>query len=168
MKRPTPKADLGRLVLMAVFAALTVALQYVMSPLPNIEPVSLIVIAVSWYYGAYVFFSVGIFVAAEFLIYGFGLWSVNYIYIWAILAAAVLILKKLNKAALLPMLSGVFGLLFGTLCSIPYFFIGGISGGIAYIAAGLGFDLVHGIANFVLALLLLKPIGAVFEKFTRK
>ncbi|MFW5672629.1 MAG: hypothetical protein ACOCM8_10155, partial [Acetivibrio ethanolgignens] len=50
------------------------------------------------------------------------------------------------------------GLIFGALCSITYFFISGIGGGLAYWVSGIPFDLIHGAGNFVVALVTLEPI----------
>ncbi|MEG1181634.1 MAG: hypothetical protein RSD39_06360, partial [Oscillospiraceae bacterium] len=61
-------------------------------------------------------------------------------------------------------ISGIFGLLFGALCSIPYFFILGINGAIAYFISGLLFDLAHCAGNFAVALLLYKPLHSVIER----
>lgn len=54
--------------------------------------------------------------------------------------------------------AGLFGLCFGALCSIPYIFIGGWAMAFSYWISGLPFDLVHCAGNFVLTLVLYKPL----------
>ena len=66
------------------------------------------------------------------------------------------------------MLSGVFGLLFGALCAPVDVFIGGFSYAIAKWVSGLGFDLLHCAGNFVIALLLFKPMRKLTEKLYAK
>ena len=68
--------------------------------------------------------------------------------------------------------SGIFGLCFGALCAVPYFFIGLSSGGIAngwttavtWWIAGIPWDLIHCGGNFVIMLVLFKPISFVLKK----
>ena len=53
MKRPTPSAPikLRELAALAVFAALMIALQVAMAQLPNIEPVTLLIILATVFMG---------------------------------------------------------------------------------------------------------------------
>ena len=62
------------------------------------------------------------------------------------------------------MISGIFGLLFGFLCAIPYLFVSGLAGAFAYWIAGIPFDLIHGIGNFVIMLVLYYPIRTVMAQ----
>ena len=72
-------------------------------------------------------------------------------------------------------LAGVFGLLYGAFCSLPYFFIGLVDGGVmggirsafAWWVAGIPFDLVHGASNFLIMLLLYKPVRSVMNKMNK-
>jgi energy-coupling factor transport system substrate-specific component len=64
------------------------------------------------------------------------------------------------------LISGSYGLSFGALCSIPYLFIGSVEGSIlgglqmafSYWLSGIPFDIAHGIANFIIAFVLFKPL----------
>lgn len=62
------------------------------------------------------------------------------------------------------MVSGIFGFLFGLLCAIPYIFISGIPGAFAWWVQGIPFDLIHGVANFAIMLVLYHPIQFVMAK----
>ena len=61
---------------------------------------------------------------------------------------------------------------FGALCSLPYIVIGAVDGGImnglyagfTWWVAGIPFDIVHGIGNFVIMLVLYKPIRSVAKR----
>ena len=64
-------------------------------------------------------------------------------------------------------LAGAFGLSFGFLCAIPYFFIGGPAGGVSYWISGIPFDLVHCASNTLLTLVLWKPLRTLAGKLER-
>ena len=61
-----------------------------------------------------------------------------------------------------------FGILFGTLCSIPYFITGGASMGIAWIINGFVFDLYHFVGNLVLTAILYMPITKAYNYMLNK
>lgn len=138
--------------------------QVVMASLPNIEIVSLLILLTTCCFGVAAMWSVAIFVGCEIITYGIGIWSVNYLYVWAVLCLILLPLRKVDSAVFYALIAGLFGLLFGTLCSLPYFLTGGFSFGISYIISGLWFDLVHGVGNFILTLLLYRPLKKALQK----
>lgn len=49
------------------------------------------------------------------------------------------------------------------MCSIPYLFIGGIHTAVAWWVSGIPFDMIHGVSNLVLMLVLYKPLRRVLE-----
>lgn len=135
-----------------------------MAALPNIELVSFLIILVARKFGVKAFLSVYIFVGLEVLTYGIEMWVISYLYVWAILALIAALLRKTDSAILFTLISAIFGLLFGTLCSLPYFVTGGFGYGISWIISGVGFDLLHCFGNFVLTFLLYKPLTRVLDK----
>lgn len=146
------------MVLFAVLGAMTFAAKYVMSFLPNIEPVSLMVILFAVVFGWKWVYPVYLYVVMEILFYGISLWNINYLYIWAVLAVAAMFLRNMQHPLAWTMLSGVFGLLFGALCGIVDIFIGGFGYAAAKWVSGIPFDITHCVGNFVIALLLFKPL----------
>jgi energy-coupling factor transport system substrate-specific component len=144
------------LVLGLMGAILTIA-QVALAIIPNVELVSLLIIVFTLVAGKKVFNIIYVFVLAEGLIYGFGLWWINYLYVWAVLAGVVLILRKNESILIWSMLSGLFGLFFGSLCAIPYFFMGGIGAAVSYWVNGIIFDLIHCVGNVIAALVLFRP-----------
>ena len=140
--------------------------QVIMANLPNIELVSFLIILTTRKFGIKALWSVYIFVFLEAITYGFEIWVICYLYVWAILVFIILFVRKLDSVMLYTLISSIYGFLFGTLCSVPYFITGGIGGGVAWIISGIvsGFDIYHGVGNFVLMFLLYKPISKVFEK----
>ena len=158
------RVNLIEALILTLLGVLMYVSQVIMSQLPNIELVSLLIIVIARKFGSKSLVSVYIFVGCEILTYGLSMWVVNYLYIWAILALVVCLVRKIDSRILYTLISGIFGLLFGILCAIPYFFIGGITFTLTYIAKGLVFDIVHGIGNFVITFLLYRPVTNALEK----
>ncbi len=155
---------ISQTVLFGVLGALTFALQVVMGVLPNIEPVSLLVMLFAVTFGWKSLYAVYTFVVMEILFYGFSLWNVYYLYVWLILAVAAIALRKNRNPLAWAVLSGAFGLMFGALCGIVDVFIGGFSYAAAKWVAGIPFDLLHCGGNFVIALLLFCPLRELLQK----
>lgn len=158
------KISVRELTLFSVLGALTFAAKYVMSFLPNIEPVSLLVMLFAVVFGRKCLFPIYLYVAMELLFYGIGLWNINYLYIWVVLALAAYLLRKMRHPLGWALLSGGFGLLFGALCGIVDVFIGGFSYAAAKWVSGIPFDIAHCAGNFVIALLLFVPMRKLMEK----
>ena len=160
--------SLGETVLFGMLGALMFALQVVMAPLPNVEPVSLLVMLYAVVFGWKSLYCVYTFVVMEILFHGIGLWNINYLYIWTILAVAAIFLRKMEPTLGWALLSGVFGLAFGALCGIVDVFIGGFGYAAAKWVSGIPFDLLHCGGNFAIALVLWKPLRQLLEKLKNR
>lgn len=147
-----------RIVTAGVLSAILVAGQIGMSFLPNIEPVSTLIILYTLVYKKRVFPIIYTFALLEGVIFGFGIWWGSYLYIWSILALIVLALQKMDSAILWSIVSGFFGLMFGALCAIPYLISGGPGAAFAYWTAGIPYDILHCLGNFFLTLVLYHPL----------
>lgn len=156
------------LTLFGVLGALTFAAKYVMSPLPNIEPVSLMVMLFAVIFGWKWVYPVYLYVVLEILFYGISLWNINYLYIWAVLAVCAYFLRKMQHPLGWALLSGTFGLLFGALCGIVDVFIGGFGYAVTKWVSGIPFDIAHCVGNFVIALILFKPLRKLMEKLYKQ
>ena len=164
MKPSDPRIHIWQVVLFGVLGALTFALQVAMGFLPNIEPVSLLVMLFAAVFGWKALYPVYVFVVMEILFYGFSVWNIYYLYIWTILAVAAILLRNMGHPLGWAILSGAFGLLFGALCGIADIFIGGFGYAAAKWVSGIGFDVTHCVGNFVIALLLFNPLRKLLEK----
>ena len=89
-----------RLALLGVLTAVLLGGQVALAALPNVEIVSLLVILYSLLLGRQVLFIVYGFVLLEGCLYGFGLWWVSYLYVWALLAVSALVLRRRSVPAL--------------------------------------------------------------------
>ena len=131
-----------RLALLGILTAVLLGGQVALAALPNVEIVSLLVILYALLLGRQAFLVVYAFVLLEGCLYGFGLWWVSYLYVWSILAGIALVLRRMEAPALFwAVVSGFFG---------------------------LGFDLVHCIGNFLVCLLLFRPLHRLLERLLRR
>ena len=140
--------------------------------LPNIELTTFWLIMFTLFFGKKVAFVVPVFILIEGCLYGFGSWWIMYLYTWPLLVLVTWIYRKQESLWFWSVLSAVFGLLFGFFCSIPYYVLGAIDGGLrgglyagfSWWVAGIPWDLVHGISNFVLMVVLYKPVRVIMKR----
>lgn len=158
--------------LYGILGVILFALKFAMSPLPNIEPVSLLLIVYAFVFGIKAIYPLGIYIALEFLIYGFGFWSIAYLYIWLILVVATIVICKITNNNTNPFLwatlSAIFGLVFGALYMPLYMISGGITFAMAWWVSGIPYDIIHCVANFILCVILFKPIIKTLSKLKRE
>ena len=147
-----------------MFGVLMYISQVIMSSLPNIEIVSLLIILTTRKFGLKAFYAVYTFVGCEILTYGLSEWAVNYLYVWAVLCLSIFFIRKIDSAAVYSLVAAIYGLLFGTLCSIPSFLIGGVSLGFAYIISGFWYDILHCIGNLILTAVLYRPLTKALDR----
>ena len=153
---------------MGMAVAIIEACKLVMQGLPNIEVTSFFVMLFTLVLGRKMLLVVPAFTLIEGCIYGFGIWWVMYLYAWPLLAFITWLVRKKDSVMLYSFISGAFGLFFGALCSIPYLFIGGPAMMFNWWIAGIPFDLIHGPSNFIIMLLLYKPVRRVMDNIINK
>ena len=155
----TSKIDLRKMVLLALFGSLMEATKIAMTLLPNIHLVSMFIILAAMLFGWESLYSVYIFVALDVLINGAGLsWVIGYLYIWAILDVVAVLFRGTRSRVFWAMVSGIFGLLFGTLFTPAYMLTEGWASAAARWVSGIPFDLVHCVSNAILTFVLLMPL----------
>ena len=162
------KLTVRQIVLFGMLGALIFAAKYVMAFLPNIEPVSLMVMLCAVVFGRKAAYPIALYVLMEVLFYGLGLWNINYLYIWAILAIAAGQMRQTRSPLPWAILSGTFGLLFGALCAPVDVVIGGFGYAIAKWVSGIPFDIAHCLGNFAIALVMFVPMRNLLEKLYAK
>ena len=155
------------ITIMALMVAIIEVCKFALAHIPNVELTSFWIIMFTLYFGTRIFYIIPVFILIEGAVYGIHLWWIMYLYAWPLLAIVTLLLRKMKGAWEWSMVSGIFGLMFGLLCAIPYIFTSGIYGAFAYWVAGIPFDLIHGIANFVIMLVLYKPLNTVMGKMAK-
>lgn len=159
------KIKTKEICLYGLLGALMFALKFAMSSLPNIEPVSLLLISFAVTFGVKAIYPLSVYIILEMLIYGFGFWSIGYLYIWPVLVIATLLINKvINNSFIWAVVSGLFGLIFGALYIPLYIISGGFTFAITWWVSGLPYDFIHCVSNFILCLILFKPITNVLLK----
>ena len=148
------------LVLDSILCSLLLISQVSLSWLPNVELVSLFLILYTLVFGRHVWLILYVFVLLEGFFWGFGIWWLSYLYVWAIIPAAIFLLyKKRQPSALsVSLLSGIFGMLFGFFSSLSMILMGGFSSAFIWWTAGIPYDILHGLGNFTVSLILFKPL----------
>ena len=132
----------------------------IMEFLPNIHLVATLIVAYTLVYRVKALIPLYVYVFLTGVYAGFDIWWLPYLYIWTILWLIIFLLpKNLNPkigAFLYPAITCLHGLLYGVLYApvqaLVYGF--GWQQTIAWIAAGLYFDLTHAIGNLVLGALI--------------
>lgn len=166
------KITVRDITLIGMMVAVIEVCKAALSFLPNIELTTFWLILFTLYFGRKILLVIPVFILIEGCIYGFGLWWVMYLYMWPLLVLLVWIFKKHGSVWFFSTLSGLFGLFFGFFCAIPYVVIGAWDGGIknglyagfTWWVAGIPWDIVHGVGNFVLMLVLYHPMRRVMER----
>ena len=152
------KLSIRELCILSLMGGLMLASQVVMSALPNIHITAIFIILTAVTFGWKVMFSVVVFIILEGLIWGFGTWWLSYWYLWPLLAAVAVLMRKNDSTLIWAVVAAVHGICFGALCSIPYLFIGGWEMAVSYWISGIPYDLAHCAGNFVLTLVLFVPL----------
>ena len=162
------RPDLRELTEMSVLAALTFAGKVAMASLPNIEPVSLMIMLMTVIYGRKALYPIYVYVMLEMLVYGFNLWNLVYLYIWLFLAVPAYFMRPVRQRLPWAILSGAFGLLFGLLCIPVYAAVGAWHMVFPTWISGIPYDLVHGVSNFLIALVAFVPLRDLLEKLSAR
>jgi len=152
------------IAVLGLLSALLFGAKMVMAPLPNIEPVSLLIIVYVAVLGLRALFPVYVYALLEIITWGFGYWSACYLYVWTVLALAAWLLRRMESPLGWAALSGAFGLCFGALCALTYWVAGGWAFALSWWISGVPFDLLHGAGNFAMALALFKPCKSILSR----
>ena len=74
------------------------------------------------------------------------------------------LLRKMESPLGWAALSGLFGLGFGALCALTYWAAGGWAAALSWWLSGIPWDLLHGVANFAIALALFNPLRGLLTR----
>ncbi|MBE6749007.1 MAG: hypothetical protein E7557_07235 [Ruminococcaceae bacterium] len=166
------KLKVKEIATFAMLGALIFAFKKVMEFAPNVHLVGVFIVAITVVYRKKALYPIYIYVFLDGLFGGFSTWWVPYLYIWALLWGAVMLLPKNIKPKFQPIIYMTICALHGFLYGILYapaqalFFNLDFNSTIAWIVAGLPYDLIHGVSNFICGLLIV-PIIAVLKKVNK-
>ncbi len=157
-----------RIVYIAVMTAIMEAAKIALNPVPNVELITLLVIVFTKQFGWKMTLpAVLIFAFIECTYWGFGTWSIVYFYMWPLLVLLTHLNRNAESIWNYTVLSAAFGLTFGAFCALFTLAAAGLKAAFAWWIAGIPYDLIHGISNFIICLLLFRPLNSVLEALKR-
>lgn len=159
-----------KLTLLALLAALSVVGRFAFSFIPNVQPVTAIIIICGLFLGPIA--AMILTVLTTFLtnmILGMGIWTIWQIIAWALIGLISGLIGKYRKKHSLIVLTvfAVFcGYLYGFVVSLATFTIAGEF--IPYYLLGLPFDTAHAIGNGIFMVLLYPILSYFFKNYAMK
>lgn len=162
------KLTAREITIFGMLGAVMYASKMLMELLPNIHLLGVLTVAYTVVYRRKALYPIYIYVFINGIFSGFAAWWVAYLYVWAILWGVVMLLpqnmpKKWQPAVYIT-ICAAHGFLFGTLCAPAQALLFGLNfhGMLAWIVAGLPFDFIHGVSNFLCGFLIM-PIVFVLR-----
>lgn len=161
------KLSAKEIAVFGMFGALMYASKLIMEVAPNIHLLGVFTIVLTVVYRKKALYPIYVFVLLTGLFSGFSMWWIPYIYLWAVLWGVTMLLPRNMPKKIAPIvymaICSAHGFLYGTLYAPVQALMFGLDfqGMIAWIVAGLSFDCVHGISNFVCGMLIVPIINII-------
>lgn len=144
----------------------------IMEVLPNIHPIGMLTMTYTLAFRKKALIPIYVYVLANGLYAGFSAWWLPYLYIWTVLWAITMLLpqkiSRKTKRVLYPIVCCIHGLAFGTLYAPAQALMFGFNfkQTILWIIAGFPWDVVHGIGNLFIGMLIL-PLSEVLNRLKK-
>lgn len=161
------KLTTKEITVFAMLGAVMYASKVIMEFAPNIHLLGVFTVAFTVVYRKKALYPIYTYVIINGIFGGFAAWWIPYLYVWTVLWGAVMLLPKNMPKKIQPIVymsvCALHGFLFGTLYAPVQAVLFGLSlkGMIAWIAAGLPYDLIHGVSNFFCGILIVPIISAL-------
>mgnify|MGYP003305456584 CR=1 FL=1 len=168
MKNPKYQ-KLTELTVFALLGGIMFISKYITEMLPNIHLLGMLTMTYTVTYRKKALIPIYVFVFLTGLFNGFSTWWIPYLYIWTVLWGMTMLLpKKMSVKLAVPVYAVVcalHGFCYGILYAPSQAVLYGLDfkGMLAWIGAGLYFDLLHGIGNFALGFLIV-PLSNTLKK----
>ncbi len=160
------------MVVFALLAAVMLSSKIIMEALPNIHLCGMLVMAYTLTFRTKALIPIYLYVMLNGLLAGFSMWWVPYLYVWTVLWAVTMLLprnmpKKIGYVVY-PIVCMLHGLTFGVLYAPAQALMFGLNfeQTLAWIAAGMPFDLLHGIGNLVAGTLII-PLSELLTRLMK-
>lgn len=167
------KLTVREVAVFSMLGAIMYISKLIMELLPNIHLIGVLIAAYTVVYRQKALCPVYIYVFLVGLLNGFGAWWLPYLYIWAVLWGAVMLvpqhLSEKKKQILYVLLCSLHGFLYGVLYAPAQALIFGLNfkQTLAWVAAGLPFDAIHGVSNLLCGFLI-APIVSVLRRLEKQ
>ena len=154
------KLSVKEMAVFSMLGTLMYASKIIMEAVPNVHLLGVFVIAFTVVYRKKALYPIYIFVFLTGLFNGFATWWIPYLYIWAVLWALTMLIPEWLPAKVKPVvymvICALHGYMYGILYAPAQALLFGLdyNGMIAWIIAGLPFDIVHGTSNFFCGMLI--------------
>ena len=159
------KLTTREITIFAMLGAVMYASKVIMELAPNIHLLGVFTIAFTVVYRKKALYPIYIYVLLNGIFSGFSAWWIPYLYLWTVLWGVVMLLPKKMPKLIQPVVymtvCAMHGFLFGTLYAPVHAVMFGLSleAMIAWIVAGLPWDVLHGISNFFCGMLIMPLIS---------
>ena len=155
-----------RIVLIAAMTAILEVSKFALNAIANVELITLLIIIFTRRFGSRMMFAVClVFTVLECLWWGISIWTATYFYVWPVLVLISALTATVESPLMNAVIAGVYGLLFGALCALLTLVTAGPNAALAWWIAGIPYDLVHGLSNFVICLVLYRPLAEALRHF---
>jgi len=161
------KLSVKEIAVFGMLGALMYASKLIMEVTPNVHLLGVFTVALTVVYRKKALYPIYTYVFLNGLFAGFATWWIPYLYVWTVLWGAVMLLPRNLPKKWAPFIymavCSAHGFLFGTLYAPAQALLFGLDfrGMIAWIVAGLPWDAVHGISNFVCGILIVPIINII-------
>lgn len=166
------KLTTRELVIFGMLAAMMYVSKIIMEMIPNVHLLGVFVVAITVVYRKKALYPIYTYALLNGLIAGFSSWWIPYLYIWTVLWGMTMLLPKNMPTKIKPivymLVCASHGFLYGTLYAPAQALLFGmdVRATIAWIIAGLPWDIVHGISNFFCGILII-PIITILKNSER-
>lgn len=152
-----------------MLATLMFTSKLIMEALPNIHLLGMLTMVYTLAFRGKALIPIYLYVLMNGVYAGFNMWWIPYLYIWTVLWALTMLLPKEMprgvKMIAYPALCALHGFAYGTLYAPAQAVMFGfdLEQTLAWIAAGIPFDIIHGVSNIFTGLLVL-PLSELLLK----
>ena len=163
------------LTMFALLGTIMFCSKVLMEFLPNVHFLAVLTVTYTIVFRVKALIPIYVYVLLNGIYAGFAPWWVPYLYLWTLLWGAAMLLPKKMPKKIAPVaymgVCALHGFLFGTLYAPlqALMFHLNFKGTVAWILAGLPFDAIHGVSNFICGMLIC-PIIALLrnaERYTK-
>ena len=173
MKKNRYMHQIWEICIFAMLGSLMFCSKIIMELLPNIHLLGMFTMVYTLVFRGKALIPIYIYVFINGLYAGFATWWIPYLYLWTVLWVVTMLLPRQipRKVAcvLYPVVCCLHGLAFGTLYAPVQALLFGLNFKqvLAWILAGLPWDVVHAIGNFFAGLLVV-PLSDLLKKIVKK
>lgn len=167
------KLTVKETVVFGMLGALMYASKMLMEIAPNVHLLGVFTIAFTVVYRKKALYPIYTYVLLNGVFSGFATWWIPYLYLWLVLWGVTMLLPTKMPKKIRPIVymavNACHGFLFGTLYAPAQAILFGLSfqGMIAWIIAGLPWDMVHGVSNFICGMLIV-PIVSILLRLEKE